>query len=285
MDTSEMRELLHGYLSEMDWSGETTKNDIMNHLADRDEALRTMVNEYVALGTYHNPEEVLTLIPVQAWQDVQGDEWRGAESQYVEDVSSNYQGGPLGQDQSDVGQPGGSPPRTPGFGQSAGAAGGNESPADNSGSGDQPRGGMPGDGAGRIENPGTQDSGVWPVSGPASGNPDATIHDMASFGQGERGSAGYADSGDSEVYTIPPGSPSGAGGQTSGGVEGDASSGTSATGSAGANTGEVDPGVGGSGETTGETPIRTGGAGFGNAVGGGSQGDAPRTADKPSKGS
>lgn len=76
--------------------------------------------------------------------------------------------------------------------------------------GSAPRGGMPGDGAGRIEDPGTREAGVWPVSGPPSGNPDARIHDMASFGQGDRGAAGYADSGQSEVWTVPPdGTPAG----------------------------------------------------------------------------
>lgn len=45
----------------------------------------------------------MTLIPAQAWQDAQGDEWRGAESQYVEDVDRNFQDGPVGQNQSDAG--------------------------------------------------------------------------------------------------------------------------------------------------------------------------------------
>jgi hypothetical protein len=103
MDASEMRELLHGYLSEMDWAGDTTKNDILEHLAGRDEALRTMVNEYLALGSYQGPDAVLDLIPAQAWEDVQGDEWRGVESQYVEDVESNYQEGRLGQNQGNAG--------------------------------------------------------------------------------------------------------------------------------------------------------------------------------------
>jgi hypothetical protein len=66
------------------------------------------------------------------------------------------------------------------------------------------RGGMPGDGAGRTEDPGTQHAGVWPVSSMPSGDPEARIHDMGSFGQGDRGLAGYEDSGQSEVFTVPP---------------------------------------------------------------------------------
>lgn len=123
MEASGMRELLQGYLNELDWSGEVTKDNIMEHLAGRDDALRTMVNEYVTEGSYQSVEHVMNLIPAQAWQDAQGDEWRGAESQYVEDTDSNFQNGPVGQDQSDVGRPGGSDPSTPGFGQSAGASG------------------------------------------------------------------------------------------------------------------------------------------------------------------
>ncbi len=69
MDASEMHELLRGYLGEMDWTNGATKEDIMRHLAGRDDALRTMVNEYVSEGTYQAPEAVLTLISEQAWED------------------------------------------------------------------------------------------------------------------------------------------------------------------------------------------------------------------------
>lgn len=73
-------------------------------------------------GVYQTLDEVLNVIPAQAWQDVQGDAWRGAESQYTGDVPSRFQEGAVGQDDSDVYRAGGSPPATPGFGQSAGAA-------------------------------------------------------------------------------------------------------------------------------------------------------------------
>lgn len=111
--------------------------------------------------------------------------------------------------------------------------------------GDVPRGGMPGDGAGRIEDTGTRHAGVWPVSGPPSGNPDARIHDQASFGQGKRGATGYEDSGESEVIAIPPSDVS----------ERDTGIATSGVGDVGSNAGEVDPGVGGSSETVGETAV------------------------------
>jgi hypothetical protein len=122
VDTSEMQELFQGYLSELDWSGGASKDELIGHLAGRDEALRTMVNEYVSEGDYRSVDEVLNLIPAQAWQDVQGDAWRGAEIQYAGDVPSHFQEGPVGQDDSDVYRAGGPPPATPGFGQSAGAA-------------------------------------------------------------------------------------------------------------------------------------------------------------------
>lgn len=147
---------------------------------------------------------------------------------------------------------------------------------------DAPHGGMPGDGAGRIEDPGTRGHGVFPVSGPPSGNPDATTQGMASFGQGARGAAGYEDSGRSEVFTMPPGDPTASGGSSSGGpTQQRPRSQADDVGNVGSNAGEVDPGISGSGETVGEAPQETGGAGFGNAAGGGGVGDAARTADRP----
>ena len=102
VDTSEMRELMQGYFGELDWSGGATKDALVAHLAGRDEALRTMVNEYVAEGTYQNLDDVMNVLPEQAWQSVQGDTWRGPESQYVEDVPSHFAEGPVGQDEGNV---------------------------------------------------------------------------------------------------------------------------------------------------------------------------------------
>lgn len=139
-----MRELLQGYLSELDWSDGATKDDLMAHLAGRDDALRTMVDRYVAEGTYPDPDHVISVIPAQAWQDVQGDAWRGAESQYTEDVDSHFREGPVGQEERDVYRTGGSAPSTPGFGRSAGATGGA------SGGGEAGGGAGPGNAAGGM---------------------------------------------------------------------------------------------------------------------------------------
>lgn len=98
MDSSEMRELLEGYLNEMNWAGGATKDAVLGHLAGRDDTLRTMVNEYVAEGTYADPHHLLTLIPAQAWQDSQGDEWRGPTSLDPEEVDSGFRDSPAGQD-------------------------------------------------------------------------------------------------------------------------------------------------------------------------------------------
>jgi CBS domain-containing protein len=56
--------------------------------------------------------------------------------------------------------------------------------------------GLPGGGAGRRDDVGR--SGVYPMSGPHPQG-DAPVVPQASFGQGERGAAGYADSGGSEL--------------------------------------------------------------------------------------
>ena len=101
MDTGDMRELLNGYLTELNWSSGFSKDDVLEHLAGRDESLRTMVNEYIPEGTYQDIDAFMGLIPSEAWQSVQGDQWRGAESQYVEDVDSNFRNGQVGQEGSD----------------------------------------------------------------------------------------------------------------------------------------------------------------------------------------
>jgi hypothetical protein len=92
-----MRELLHGYLSELDWSDGVTKDALLLHLAGRDDALRTMINQYVVDGVYQTRGEILNVIPAQAWQDAQGDEWRGAPSPYADDAPNTFQQSPVGQ--------------------------------------------------------------------------------------------------------------------------------------------------------------------------------------------
>jgi hypothetical protein len=207
----------------------------------------------------------------------------------VENVETGFEQSPVGQDehtqdtQRRQASRGSSASSSGGSGQQAGGSqpgksGGSAQRGQSTGSGDnRPRGGMPGDGAGRVENPGTQHAGVWPASGPLPDDPNARFQGMASFGQGDRGAAGYQDSGRSEIFTMPP-----EGGAGSGNQQGNPASGSGQkVGGPGSNAGEVDPAVSGRGETTGQTPVNTGGAGFGNASGGGSQRDAAETADNP----
>lgn len=60
--------------------------------------------------------------------------------------------------------------------------------------------GLPGGGRGRIDV--VEHTGVYPLSADAGASPDAQIEPETAWGQGERGTAGYEDSGSSEV--IPP---------------------------------------------------------------------------------
>ncbi len=60
--------------------------------------------------------------------------------------------------------------------------------------------GMPGGGVGRADEVGR--TGVYPLSADEGASPDAMVEPEAAFGQGERGAAGYQDSGESEI--IPP---------------------------------------------------------------------------------
>jgi hypothetical protein len=132
VDTSETQELLTGYLGELDWTDGVTKDRLLAHLAGRADTLRTMLNEYVTEGTCHDMDAVLSVIPAQAWQDSQGDQWQGAAMQYVADVPSHFRERAVGQDRSDAYRSGGLAPATPGFGQSAGATEG--APSDSTGS-------------------------------------------------------------------------------------------------------------------------------------------------------
>lgn len=65
---------------------------------------------------------------------------------------------------------------------------------------DREQSGRPGGGAGRRDVVGKGDKGIFPASADPDEIPgDATAQGMASFGQGERGAAGYEDSGGSEL--------------------------------------------------------------------------------------
>jgi len=77
MDATEMREALVALMNGMDWSEGADKSALLRQVAG-DEALTRIVDDYVAEGQYKDAEHVLTVIPVQAWQDAQGDVWRGA---------------------------------------------------------------------------------------------------------------------------------------------------------------------------------------------------------------
>ena len=60
--------------------------------------------------------------------------------------------------------------------------------------------GLPGGGVGRMETPGR--TGIYPVSADQGASGDAPVQGEEAFGQGDRGEAGYQDSGGSEI--IPP---------------------------------------------------------------------------------
>lgn len=114
-----MRELLRGYLDEIDWSDGATKDRLLLHLAGRDETLRTMINQYVVDGLYQTPDDILNVIPAQAWQDAQGDQWRGAPSSYADDAPDTFRESPVGQAAGDASRAGESSPTMSGFGPAA----------------------------------------------------------------------------------------------------------------------------------------------------------------------
>ncbi len=46
---------------------------------------------------------IMTDLPAEGWQSVQGDRWEGPESQYVHDVPSNFREVRVGQDEGGAG--------------------------------------------------------------------------------------------------------------------------------------------------------------------------------------
>lgn len=61
--------------------------------------------------------------------------------------------------------------------------------------------GLPGGGVGRRDEPGH--TGVYPMSASEGASPDAATKGEMGWGQGERGAAGYEDSGSSETFQVP----------------------------------------------------------------------------------
>ena len=62
---------------------------------------------------------------------------------------------------------------------------------------DKRESGMPGGGQGRNDQ--VEPTGIYPVSEMGGASPDAKVHGEESFGQGDRGAAGYQDAGSSGI--------------------------------------------------------------------------------------
>jgi len=89
MDEGMMRQLLVEYLTELDWAGGVDKNALVDAVKD-DEALRNVIGQYVAKGTYANADAVFAVIPGRAWQDAQGDRWQGGTSTDMAGMESGF---------------------------------------------------------------------------------------------------------------------------------------------------------------------------------------------------
>lgn len=95
MDARDMRELLDGYLRDAGWSKGVTHAELVGMVQD-DDALSNVIGQYVAIGVYHGPDEVLNVIPAQAWQDAQGDRWGGGVPPDDAQDDSGYAESPAG---------------------------------------------------------------------------------------------------------------------------------------------------------------------------------------------
>ena len=106
MDAGDLRGRLEERLSGLDWGPGVTKEALAERLAD-DEPLGTLVGLYVPEGTYFSAADVLTVIPTQAWQDAQGDDWRGGELPDAAATQSAFRDSPVAQPQAATGSGGG----------------------------------------------------------------------------------------------------------------------------------------------------------------------------------
>ena len=98
MDSTVMRARLVGLLQDASWADGVTKQDIVGFVQS-DDALHTLIEEYLPAERFTALDDVLTLIPVQAWQDAQGDEWRGAESEEAGARASHFGEGAVSRDE------------------------------------------------------------------------------------------------------------------------------------------------------------------------------------------
>lgn len=90
MDEGDMQDRFNALLAGLDWSKGVTKQQILDTLGE-DAALYTLVEEYVADEPWPSLARVRDVIPEQAWQDAQGDVWRGgAESEETGTRSSHF---------------------------------------------------------------------------------------------------------------------------------------------------------------------------------------------------
>lgn len=90
MDEGDMRSRFNDLLAGLDWSKGVSKQEMLDALG-ADAALYTLVEEYVADEPWPSLARVLDVIPEQAWQDSQGDVWRGgAESEETGTRSSHF---------------------------------------------------------------------------------------------------------------------------------------------------------------------------------------------------
>jgi len=98
MDSKDMQGWLNDHLAGLDWAAGVTKEDLVTAVED-DEALRNVIGQYVTEGTYGSIAEVMAIVPVQAWQDAQGDQWRGGESYDADATPTGFRDGPVGRDE------------------------------------------------------------------------------------------------------------------------------------------------------------------------------------------
>ena len=108
MSEQDQRAAMAAWLRTIGWERGVTKADLLARLVDED-GPRQVVDLYLPEGTYFSPEDVLNVLPAQAWQDAQGMIWRGGEPPVVASVQTGFADSPVAEIEAAAEQRKGSP--------------------------------------------------------------------------------------------------------------------------------------------------------------------------------
>ncbi len=94
MSEQDQQAAMTAWLRTIGWDRGVTKAELLDRLRDED-GPRQVINLYLPEGTYFSPEDVLNVLPAQAWQDAQGMTWRGGEPPVAAIIQGDFANSPV----------------------------------------------------------------------------------------------------------------------------------------------------------------------------------------------